>query len=219
MLSSLLSLLCGRRLTRFVRPHFVHAARKQSLFFCLRRRRMVHRVASSSCSLLLVAALFVHLFAAALGPNAAVDAVLLNFEGNQQVGSFYGGQAGGIGPDYGIFFGTTAKGAIDTDVTGGTYTIANVPSPSTALYMLGPASQAFVTVSGGFTALSFQYASAEDADVTVTVHAGPNLTGAVLATSILPGVGLCRVSLPPCGGPFDYFGVWNNTFPPVHGRN
>jgi hypothetical protein len=72
-----------------------------------------------------------------------------------------------------------------------------------------------VTVSGGFTALSFQYASAEDADVTVTVHAGPNLTGAVLASSILPGVGLCRVSLPPCGGPLDYFGVWKNFTAPL----
>jgi hypothetical protein len=114
----------------------LYTQRQNNRFRSASKRRMVHRVAPSSCSLLLVAALFVLLFAAALGPNAAVDAVLLNFEGagnNKQVGSFYG--PGGIGSDYGIFFGTTVKGAIDTDVTGGTFTIANVPSPSTALYM------------------------------------------------------------------------------------
>jgi hypothetical protein len=195
----------------------IKAAPEQSLSYCLAEGTMVQRVsAPSSCARLLAAALF--LFAAAgFGPNAAVDAVLLNFEGvgnDQQVGSFYG--PGGAGPsDYGIFFGTTAKGAVDSNVAGGTYTIANVPSPNTALYMQGPATQAFVTVSGGFTALSFQYTSV--ADVHVLAFTGPNLTGAVVGSALLPGVGRCQIELPACGGSDDVFGVWKNATVPFPG--
>jgi hypothetical protein len=207
-----------RRETYFLRlSPFDQSSAEQSLSYCLAEGRMVQRVsAPSSCSRLLAAALF--LFAAAgFGPNAAVDAVLLDFEGlgnDQQVGSFYG--PGGAGPsDYGIFFGTTVVGAIDSNVAGGTYSIANVPSPNTALYMKGPATQAFVTVSEGFTALSFQYTSV--ADVHVLAFTGPNLTGAVVGTALLPGVGRCQLELPACGGSADYFGVWKNATVPFPG--
>jgi hypothetical protein len=56
----------------------------------------------------------------ALAPHI-VGAVLLDFEGtpsNNQVGSFYGGGAGEPSKDYGITFGSSGIGAVNSDAGG-----------------------------------------------------------------------------------------------------
>jgi hypothetical protein len=144
------------------------------------------------------------LFAAVASPAGAV---LLDFEGvggQLHVGRFYGGGGGGPAKDYGIVFGDGAFGAVDTDA-GGSFTIANEPSPSTALFLNGNQAQFFLTVLRGFTALSFQYTSLQDASV--TVYDGPNVTGTALVASNLPAVGMCPSD---CGDPTGQFGVWRN---------
>jgi hypothetical protein len=128
----------------------------------------------------------------------AAEAVLLDFEGvgnDKPVGSFYG--------DVGIVFGPSALGEITSVVT-------NVPSPNTTLLLYGlknEASKAYVTVlGGGFTALSFQYTSYTDVDV--TVYDGPNMTGNVLGATALSTAGLCSDEV--CG-------VWRNAAVPFSG--
>jgi hypothetical protein len=152
------------------------------------------------------------LFAAVASPTGAV---LLDFEGvgEKQVGDFYGGGVGGGGPtrDYGIVFGDGAFGAIDSDA-GGLFSLANEPSPNTTVLILGDESECYVTVLGGFTALAFQYTS--DKDATVTVHAGPNMTGTILGTFALPAVGACPSD---CGDPTGRFGIWRNLTAPFSG--
>jgi hypothetical protein len=143
-------------------------------------------------------------------------AVLLDFEGIgdvQVVGSYYGGQPGG-GPDYGIVFGPSVFSGVDEDA-GGSYTFANEPSPNTTVLILGDESECYVTVVGGFTALSFRYTSSRP--VNITVHAGPNGTGTVLGSSTIPRVGFCGVDFPPCGDPSGYYGVWRNFTAPFSG--
>jgi PT repeat len=135
---------------------------------------------------------------------AGATPVLLDFEGVgdlNQVGNFYSG--GGGGPDYGIVFAAGVVAGVDSDA-GGTSPIAGEPSPSTAVKIAGPESQAYVTVLGGFTGMSFQYAS--DTDVSVTVFTGPNRTGTALATSVVPGFGFC--SEDDCGDPKGTVGAW-----------
>jgi hypothetical protein len=149
-------------------------------------------------------ATFIAVAALALGPRAA-GAVLLDFEGvsnGNRVGNFY---AGGNGVDYGITFGRSVFGIVDEDA-GGSFKIANEPSPESGVLVVGNESEAFVTVPAGFRALSFQYAS-QDA-VTATVYDGPNVTGTVLGTTILPPPGACNDTA--CGDPRGGFGIWTN---------
>lgn len=132
---------------------------------------MIQRSASSTppaCRCPRVAALLVAATLAASGPaSAAAKTVVLDFEGignDRPVGNFYGGGAGGPSKDYGVVFGTDAHAAVDSDAPGGSYGIANVPSGTTALRFWGDDvwGQSYMTVLGGFTSLSFKYASAED---------------------------------------------------------
>jgi hypothetical protein len=155
--------------------------------------------------------------ALALNPIAA-GAFLLDFEGignNAKVGNYYAGGGGGPAEDYGATFGTRAVAAVDRDAPGGvgTYSIANEPSPHTVLYMDGVASQAFLTVVGGFTDLSFQYAS--DAALTATVYDGPDLTGSVLGSKSLTPSGRCPGTS--CGDPNGQYGIWLNVTVPFSG--
>jgi hypothetical protein len=141
-------------------------------------------------------------------------AVVLDFEGIgslNQVGSYYDGVGG---PDYGVVFGSSALGVVDRDA-GGTASIANEPSPSTVLAFLDNAN-AYMTVSAGFTGLSFMYAS--DADADVTVYDGPGGTGNVLVTAAVPRTGICQFDFPDCGDPDGVFGKWLPlTVPPFSG--
>jgi hypothetical protein len=133
--------------------------------------------------------------------------VLLDFEGVGNlfpIGSFYGPT---------VLFGSGAKGAIDGDAPGGSFSIANLPSPSTGLFFTGNETQSFLTVPGGFTSLSFQYTSF-DRDVIVIVYAGPNRTGTILGVSLLPAVGACPTD---CGDPTGAFGIWLNVTVPFAG--
>lgn len=152
---------------------------------------MVHRL-ESYCSRTLVTA-FV-LAAAFVGRAPTADAantvVTLNFEGvgdDTLVGSYYG--------NYGIFFGTSAISAVSIDA-GGAYDIANLPSPSTAFWFPDrlDQSQYFITVRGGFAAMSFQYTC--PLDYTVTIYAGVDMTGSVLGSATLQGAGHCGVGPP-----------------------
>jgi hypothetical protein len=122
---------------------------------------------------------------------------------------YYGGASAGGGPDYGIVFGSGAVSAVDSDAaSGATYPIANEPSPNTTLAFLGFEGFAYMTVrGGGFTALSFQYTSGSG-DINVTLYAGPDLTGAVLGSAVIPGVGRCGDVLPACGDPTGVYGAW-----------
>jgi hypothetical protein len=155
--------------------------------------------------------------ATAAASLTSTTVVLLNFEGvgpSNPVGDFYGGGGGGPALDYGIFFGSNAAGAVDNDAVGdvpGSVPIANEPSPSTVLNVFGGSeNQAYMTVAGGFTTLSFQYTSIVDVDI--TLYDGPNRTGNVLGVAPLPAVGYCQVE---CGDPAGDLGVWKNfTVPP-----
>lgn len=62
-------------------------------------------------------------------------------------------------------------GAIDLDAPGGSYNIASEPSPSTVMFINDNDAPVFMTVSGGFTAMSFQYTS--DVGATFTLY--PNV--------------------------------------------
>lgn len=102
-----------------------------------------------------------------------------------------------------VVFGATALGAVGSDAAVGAcgaFTIADEPSPSTILVILG----ADMTVSGGFMALSFKYTSLED--TAVTVYDGPNGTGSVLWTSVILEVG----SFSECGDPAGIYGLWRS---------
>jgi hypothetical protein len=145
----------------------------------------------------------------------AADSVLLDFEGvgnNHLVGGYYGGEGGG--PNYGIIFGTKALGIVDSDVVGDDgWLIANEPSPNTTVLIGGgDDDQAFVTALAGFKGMSFKYTSFSD--VLVTVYDGPNMTGAVLGSSLMPPVGTCPHD---CGDPTGYIGVWMSFAVPISG--
>jgi hypothetical protein len=146
---------------------------------------------------------------AASGP--ATNTVLLDFEGvgnRKPVESFYGG--GGGGPNYGIVFGNDAAGAVDSDVVGNDgYAIAHEPSPNTTAILFGPT---FVSVLAGFTDMSFQYTNF--GELNITVYSGPNMTGAVLGSSIIPRTGTCQDD---CGDPTGHYGVWKNFTVPFSG--
>jgi hypothetical protein len=140
--------------------------------------------------------------------------VLLDFEGVgnfDQVLGYYAGAPGG-GPDYGVEFGEAWVGLVDSDA-GGTGGFANEPSNSTVISLF-PLPDTSVTVPGGFTELSFQYAS--DADVEINVYDDLAGDGNLIATGTLPRTGFCEEEgfpggdFPPCGDPTGFFGVWSS---------
>jgi hypothetical protein len=119
--------------------------------------------------------------------------------------NFYAGGAGGPSKDYGITFGTSAKGAVDADVAIGGYNFAYEPSPDTVLLLQGDESQAFLTVPGGFTGLSLQYACSNA--FTATLYDGPDLSGNALGTTSFPATSTCGGG---CGDPEGAYGIWFN---------
>lgn len=145
--------------------------------------------------------------------------VVLDFEGIgdfNPVGSFYNGAGG---PNYGIEFGTAAFGMVDSD-EGGTAYIANEPSPSTVLFLLDdnePEVDPTITVTAGFSEMSFQYVASYDGSI--TVYDGPGCTGAVLAKNVtFPRTGLCDdYGVPECGDPTGTYGVWRQFSVPFPG--
>jgi hypothetical protein len=170
-------------------------------------RRVVARLAISRLAWSLVV---VFSAAAFLRPAGAVK---LDFEGvgnDNLVGNFYNGGGGGPSKNYGITFGTSARGAVD-DEAGGNFGLANEPSPNTTLVLGRNESQAFLTVLGGFTRLSFQYATVNT--MTATVYDGPDRTGVVLGNLTLLPTGICT----DCGDPTGNFGIWFNVTVPFAG--
>jgi hypothetical protein len=130
-------------------------------------------------------------FLLAVPAYAAAAPVVLTFEGIGDVANilnFYNGGAdsqGHTGPNVGVSFASGALGLIDADA-GGTGNIAREPSGQTVLVFLD-VSSAVMTVAAGFdTGFSFFYsANPTFGNGTVTVFAGLNGTGNVLATSVL----------------------------------
>jgi hypothetical protein len=151
------------------------------------------------------------LVAASAPAVAAATAVLLDFEGvgdRNGVGDYYGGGGGGPAQDHGVVFGASAVARVGIS-GGGTAIFHNAPSPSTAALFYNNASQAYVTVPGGFTALAFQYTSV--ATAYLTVYGGPNRTGPILGTLVLPAV--CPNVV--CGDPPDALGLWSAVTAPL----
>jgi hypothetical protein len=155
--------------------------------------------------LLVVAVAFFGPAPVAAEPSAS--SVLLDFEGigtNNPVGNYYGGGGGGPARDYGVSFGTEVSGLVESGAAFPHF--ANAPSPVTVATFQtltdGDSKQAYVTVLGGFTALSFHYTSQESMDV--TWYDGPDLTGTVLGTAGLPRTG-------------QFLSVWENFTVPLAG--
>ena len=117
--------------------------------------------------------------------SASAAVVTLNFEGitsNAPVNNFYNG---GAGVNYGVQFGSTALGIIDSDA-GGTAPIANEPSPNTALAFttLSGVSNPYLTVATGFdTGFSFFYSSSQAASI--YLYDGVDGTGNLLGSLTL----------------------------------
>jgi hypothetical protein len=142
----------------------------------------------------------------AISDRELSTSIVMNFEGvedNTQVGSYYNGVGG---PAYGVVFGASAIGLIDSDAGGIEGSIANEPSPSTVLYFQNVL-DSVMSVPSGFTQLSFQYASGSD--VTLTVFDGPGGAGTVLTSVTVPKIGICgRDGVPDCGDPTGDVGIW-----------
>ncbi|HNZ57317.1 MAG TPA: PEP-CTERM sorting domain-containing protein [Methylophilaceae bacterium] len=117
--------------------------------------------------------------------SASAAVVTMNFEGvanNTPIGNFYNG---GAGSNYGVAFGSTAIGIIDSDA-GGTAPIANEPSPNTVLVFttFGGVNNSFINVAAGFdTGFSFFYSASQAKSI--SIYDGLNGTGSLLGTLAL----------------------------------
>lgn len=115
--------------------------------------------------------------------------LLLTFEGlqdNEHPEDYFAGGVGTLGsrsgPDYGITFTNPVTAAIDADA-GGSGNFGGEPSPNTTL---GFQTNSWMNVASGFSGgLSFYYSN-PNSDSSITIYAGPNRTGAVLAVLALP---------------------------------
>lgn len=123
---------------------------------------------------------------------ASAATVTLDFEGLKNlelVQSFYGGgagSAGSVGTDYGITFDNNAQ-AVVSATAGGTGSLSNLPSGTTALFF----QQGAVTLNlaQGFTdSFSFQY-STVTATGLVQIFAGENGTGALIDQYVISALG------------------------------
>lgn len=142
------------------------------------------------------------------------SAQTLTFEGlrdQESILNFYNGGTGGAGsgpgPNFGVTFGSNAIVFRETTQPGGTGNFRNEPSPFTVMAFLSGVG-AVMNVPAGFSnGFSFFYASSVAG--TIRVYAGPNATGALLATLPLPannsGVP-CAVGPPPA-----FFCSWSPT--------
>ena len=113
----------------------------------------------------------------------------MTFEGladSELVAAFYaggtGGNGSGPGSNYGVAFGGPVNAFIDAD-SGGTGNFGGEPSPSTTI---GFQPFSYMNVAAGFfNSLSFYYSN-PNGDTSISVYAGLNGTGSVLATLFLP---------------------------------
>jgi hypothetical protein len=119
----------------------------------------------------------------------------------------------GDGPDYGVEFGISWVGLVDSDA-GGSGGIANEPSDSTVLFLYPfEVLDATVTVPDGFTQLYFHYAS--EVDVDINMYDGLAGDGNLIFSGTIPRSGYCQEEgfpggdVPPCGDPTGFVGVWN----------
>lgn len=152
-------------------------------------------------------ALLASLLCSVFGFSSTVSAgpIVLDFEGLgvlqtnsfgtgfiEGVGDFYNGgtgtQGSGPGTDFGISFSSNALAIIDADAVGLPFVSGNFggePTPDTALFFL-TGTAATVTSSAGFTdGFSFFYSSI-DFTGSIDVYSGPDATGSVLASLVLP---------------------------------
>jgi hypothetical protein len=149
--------------------------------------------------------LFARLCAAQTGP-----VVTLSFEGlqdNEEILNYYnggyGGNGTGLGPNYGITFGSDSL-AIITQNAGGSGNFSGNPSGTTIAYFVsGPG--VVMNVPAGFqTGFAFYFSSGE-ATGSVTVYDGAGATGNILAQISLPATGT------PCNGSALYYSCWQQT--------
>lgn len=117
--------------------------------------------------------------------NASALTYKLTFEGlkdHEQILEFYNGGTGSMGSsgtNYGVSFGSSALGIIQTSA-GGTGNFSNNPSGSTIAFWLTGSGVTMNVAAGFSTGFSFYYSSSEA--VAVTVYDGLNGTGNVLGT-------------------------------------
>ncbi|HPA18546.1 MAG TPA: autotransporter outer membrane beta-barrel domain-containing protein [Verrucomicrobiae bacterium] len=126
----------------------------------------------------------------ALSNAASGQVTVLTFEGLkdlESIGEYYnggfGGSGSGPGPDYNISFSSDALAIIDSDA-GGTGNFGGEPSPSTIAFFL--TGTAIMNVPAGFdTGFSFYYSAVNNPGY-VNVYSGPNGTGTLLTSLLLP---------------------------------
>lgn len=120
-----------------------------------------------------------------LAVNTSAAPVTLDFEGFasfEAIFDYYDAGTGhlgsGPGPDWGV--------VVDTGVSITSPVLANIPSPDAAMGIdAQPGNQLVMNVAGGFIgALSFSYTS-ENIRATLSIYAGQDGTGALLASTTL----------------------------------
>jgi hypothetical protein len=144
--------------------------------------------------------------------------VKLDFEGvadGQQVADYYNGAGG---PNYGVTFGRSAVGVVDSDSGGTGSDLAKEPSNSTAIFLFGSGGNEderdFLAVEGGFTGIHFQYASYYNWSIYVY-----DASRTLLLSGTVVRTGKCQLDgIPACGDPSGSYGIWKNfsaSFPGV----
>ncbi len=124
------------------------------------------------------------------GQTAMAQTRMIDFEDLQNYEKILSHYDGGYsskgfdpGPDYNIDFGESALSLVDSDV-GGSGNFGGEPSGETVLFWVS--GSAVMNVMDGFSnGFSFYYASPMY-EGTVTIYDGPDATGQVLATMVLP---------------------------------
>lgn len=140
----------------------------------------------------------------AIGAGPAPAREVLDFEGLKNfegINTYYSGGLGslgsGPGPDFGITFSSTALGYIHGQQSGTVSPFPGDPSPPTVLLLwnlghgvgAGQPLSTTMDVAGGFTqGLAFSYL-AIGRDASVQVYSGPDATGTLLASDLLPMTG------------------------------
>ncbi|HNY02777.1 MAG TPA: IPTL-CTERM sorting domain-containing protein [Bacteroidales bacterium] len=121
---------------------------------------------------------------AASQKDNAGSVIFLDFEGLDNlaaVGNYYNG---GLGPNYGVYFGGNTLAIIDEDA-GGSGNFANEPSPSTVMFFLDGAASTMNVPAGFTTGFSFYYCAYSA--VEIYVYDGLDGTGNLIASQTLPG--------------------------------
>jgi hypothetical protein len=138
------------------------------------------------------------------------EAIVLTFEGLQNLESingFYNGGTGGSGssggPNYGVSF-TSDSLAIISGASGGTGNFSGSPSGSTIAFFLTGAGDTMNVAAGFDTGFSFYYSAINSPGI-VEVYSGLNGTGTLLAS--------LNLAVTPSGGPGCTYGQFCPWFP------